>query len=154
MQSMLLQTAQDSIRSVKDRARNYVDKSHRDINFIEGDMVDYLKIPAQSKTLKMGKCQNLSSRYYGPFKILKKIGDVAYRIKLSNVIKAHLVFHVNKLKRTMHPLENIVSPNLLLELIKQPSTPHELERILGFKDKCTRHSVYKEALVKWTNLEE
>ena len=63
-------------------------------------------------------------------------------------IRAHLVFHVNKWKRTLHPQENVVSPNVLVELIEPLATPHELERILGFKNRHTRHSVYKEALVK------
>ena len=79
----------------------------------------------------MGKCQQLSSRYYGAFKVLKKIGDVAYRIELLDGIKAHFVFHVSKLKRMLHPLENVISLDILVELIKPPSTPHEPKRILG-----------------------
>ena len=114
----------------------------------------YLKVPMHSKTLKTGKCEKLSPRYCGPFKILKKIGDVAYRIELLKGIKAHLVSHVSKLKRTLHPLENVVSPNILVELVKPPSTPHEPERILGFRYRRTRLRVCKEALVKWTNLDE
>ena len=54
----------------------------------------------------------------------------------------------------LHPLKNIVSPNILVELIEPSSTLHEPERILGFKDRHTRHSVYKEALVQWIDLEE
>ena len=96
----------------------------------------------------MGKCQKLSLRYYGPFKILKNIGDVAYRIELLDVIKFHLVFHVSKLKRTLHPQENIVPSNVLVELIEPLATPHEPEKILGFRDRRTRHNMYKEALVK------
>ena len=114
----------------------------------------YLKVLTQLETLKTGKCQKLSLRYCGLFKILKKIGDIAYRIELPDGIKAHLVFHVSKLKRTLHPLENVVSPNVLVELIEPPSIPHEPERILGFRDRCMRHSVYKEALVKWTDLDD
>ena len=102
----------------------------------------------------MGKCQKLSPRCCGPFKILKKIGNVAYKIELSNGIKSHLMFHVNKLKRMLHPLENVISPNFLVELIRPPYAPYEPERILGFKDRHMRQSVYKEALVKWTNLGE
>ena len=85
----------------------------------------FLKVPAQSKTLKTGKCEKLSPRYCGPFKILKKIGDIAYRIDLLDGIKAHLVFHVSKLKRMLHPLENVISLNVLVELIKPPCAPHE-----------------------------
>ena len=104
--------------------------------------------------MKTGKCQNLSLRYYEPFKILKKIGDVAYKIELSDGIKAHPMFHVNNLMRTLHPLENVVSPNVLVELIEPPSAPHEPKRILDFRDRRTRHSVYKEALVKWKDTED
>ena len=113
-----------------------------------------LKVPPQSKTLKTGKCKKLSPRYCGPFKILKKIGDVAYRIELPEGIRAHPVFHVSKLKRTLHPLENVVSPKVLVELIEPPTAPHEPEKVLGFRDRRTRHNVYKEALVKWTDLDE
>ena len=102
----------------------------------------------------MGKCQKLSPRYYGPFKILKKIGCVAYRIELPNGIKAPPVLHVNKLKRMLNPLENVVSPNVLVELIESPFAPHEPKKILVFRDRHMRLIVYKEALVKWTNLEE
>ena len=76
MQSML-QIARDSIHSAQDRAKTYANKGRQDITFDEGDMV-YLKVPAQLETLKMGKCEKLSPRYCGPFKILKKIGDVTY----------------------------------------------------------------------------
>ena len=50
----MLQTAQDSICSTKERARNYDDKGRRDITFVEGDMV-YLKAPKYLETLKMRK---------------------------------------------------------------------------------------------------
>ena len=74
---------------------------------------------------------------------------MAYRFKLlSQGIKAPSVFHVSKVKRTLHPLENVGCPNVLVELIDPPSTPNRLERILGFRDRSTRHSVHKEALVK------
>ena len=69
-------------------------------------------------------------------------------------IKAHSVFHINKLKRTLHLLKNVVSSNVLVELIEPSSAPHELERILGLRDRCMRHNVYKEALVKWKDSKE
>ena len=43
------------------------------------------------------------------------------------------MFHISKLKRTLHPLENVVSPNVLVELIKTPVAPHESKKVLGFR---------------------
>ena len=151
MQDML-QTAKDSIRSAQDRAKTYADKGRREVAFEGGDFV-YLKVPAKSETLKMGKCEKLSPRYCGPFKVLKKVGGLAYKLELPERSRVHPVFHVSRLRKTINHNENVVSPSVLVELIEPPSIPHEPERI-GFRDQNTRHNVYREALVKWKDRED
>ena len=94
----------------------------------------FLKVPAQPETMKTGKCDKLSPRYCGPFKILKKIGDVVYKLELSESAQVHPVFHVSKLKKSVHGLENVVSPNLVVDLITPPQIPHEPEKVLGYRD--------------------
>ena len=45
---------------------------------------------------------NLAPRYIGPFKVLKKIGAVAYRLELSEEISdIHNIFHVSQLKKCL-----------------------------------------------------
>ena len=63
------------------------------------------------------------------------------------------MFHVNKLKRTLHPQENVVFPNVLVKLIEPLFAMHELEKILKFKEKHTRCYLDKEGLVKWKDCE-
>ena len=114
----------------------------------------FLKVPTQSETMKTGKCNKLSPRYCGPFKILKKIGDVAYKLELPERSQVHPVFHVSKLKKSVHGLENVVSRDILVELITPPKVPHEPEKVLGYRDRQTRNTMYRELLIKWTDVDE
>ena len=111
----------------------YVDKGCREVAFEEGDFV-YLKVPAKSETLKTGKCEKLSPKYCGPFKVLKKVGELAYKLELPRSSRVHPVFHVSRLRKIVNHNENVVSPNVLVELIEPQSIQHEPERILGFRD--------------------
>jgi hypothetical protein len=45
--------------------------------------------------------QTFSYKYYEPFEILKHIGDVAYKLKLSESTAIHPVIHVSQLKSSL-----------------------------------------------------
>ena len=49
---------------------------------------------------------------------------------------------------------NVVSLKILVELIEPPTALHKPKKILGLRDRCIRHNVYKEALVKWKYCEQ
>ncbi|WMV38115.1 hypothetical protein MTR67_031500 [Solanum verrucosum] len=47
-----------------------------------------------------GKKEKLSPRYVGPYKILKKLGKMAYELELlAELAAVHPVFHISLLKR-------------------------------------------------------
>ncbi|WMV46330.1 hypothetical protein MTR67_039715 [Solanum verrucosum] len=52
--------------------------------------------------MRFVKKGEFSTRYIGPYKISKRIGNVAYELKLPSELAAvHLVFHISMLKKCM-----------------------------------------------------
>ena len=64
-----------------------------------GDMV-FLRISPWKGVLRFGKRGKLSPRYIGPYKIVERIGEVAYQLELpSDLDRIHDVFHVSMLRK-------------------------------------------------------
>ena len=67
------------------------------------------------RSLIKGKKDNkLSPKYYGPYKVLKKIGTMAYKLELPASSRVHPVFHVSCLKKVI--CENIPVQTIFPEL--------------------------------------
>ena len=50
--------------------------------------------------VRFGKQGKLSSRYIGPFEVLKRVGTVSYWLKLPpSLSSVHAVFHVSMLRK-------------------------------------------------------
>ena len=60
----------------------------------------FLKVAPKRGVVLFGKEEKLSARYVGPFKIVERIGEVAYRLIFPlTVLRVHDVFYVSILKR-------------------------------------------------------
>jgi hypothetical protein len=57
--------------------------------------------PHKKNSLKAKHCQKLTPKFYGPYIVLKSVGQVAYQLALPNHSKLHLVFHVSCLKKVI-----------------------------------------------------
>ena len=76
-----------------------MDNRRRDLQFEIGDRV-FLKISPWKGILRFGRQGKLSPRFIGPYEIMRKVGLVAYRLKLPpELSRIHDTFHVLMLRK-------------------------------------------------------
>ncbi|KAK5771330.1 hypothetical protein PVK06_047528 [Gossypium arboreum] len=89
----------DRLKEASDRQKSYTDLKRKEIEFAVGDMV-FLKVSPRKKILRFGKKGKLSPRFIGPYRVLKRVGPVAYQLELPPELdRIHDVFHVSMLRR-------------------------------------------------------
>nr|GFB13809.1 putative reverse transcriptase domain-containing protein [Tanacetum cinerariifolium] len=79
------------------------------MDFQVGDKV-MLNVSPWKRVVRFGKQGKLNPRYNGPFQVLSKVGDVAYRLELPQQLsRVHNTFHVLNLKKCLFN-ESLVIP--------------------------------------------
>nr|GEY75913.1 hypothetical protein [Tanacetum cinerariifolium] len=83
------------------RQKSYADVRRRPSKFNVGNKV-MLKVSPWKGVICFGKRGKLSPRYIGPFKILERVGQVAYKLELPRELQGiHNTFHVSNLKKCL-----------------------------------------------------
>nr|GEX29604.1 putative reverse transcriptase domain-containing protein [Tanacetum cinerariifolium] len=129
------------IQAAQDRQKSYVDRKRKLMEFEVGDRV-MLKVSPWKWVVRFIKRKKLKPRYIGPFKVLAKIGDVAYRLELPpKLSRVHHTFHVSNLKKCYAdeplamPLEGVHVDDTLqfvedpVEIVEQEIKRLKLSRI-------------------------
>ncbi|GJZ37982.1 reverse transcriptase [Tanacetum coccineum] len=91
----------------------------------------YLKLqPHKQVSIRQDQQHKLSSKYYGPFKVAERIGEVAYRLELPSSSQIHLVFHISQLKKCHGKVH--IGPNKPVEDVTWETMVNLITRFLGF----------------------
>jgi hypothetical protein len=90
-----LQSAKASLRLAADRYKSNADRHRRDVTLEVGQSV---LLNAKNIHLRHQGTRKLLPRWLGPFKVLERVGPVAYRLELPASLPVHPVFHVSLLQ--------------------------------------------------------
>ena len=117
-----IQIVRERLKIAQDRQKSYADTRRKDLEFEVDDMV-FLKVAPWKGVIRFQQRGKLNPRYIGPFRILERIGPVAYHLELpSKLSRIHNVFHISILKKY------VPDPSHILE-----TPPIDLEKDLSFE---------------------
>ncbi|KAH7431282.1 hypothetical protein KP509_08G040800 [Ceratopteris richardii] len=125
-----LEIAKAKIQQEANRAKEYADRKRSPRSLEAGDRV-FLQVPTRSTSLSTGSVVSYHQGFCGPWRTVKNLGKVAYRLDLPLDCRFHPVFHVS---REDNLIEGIVS------LQESKSTDHKStddspDRILNWRQK-------------------
>lgn len=145
---LLLKTLRTNLLDAQNRMKQFADRHRRELEFEVGDYV-YVKLqPYRQTSVVTRSSAKLSPRFFGPYKILAKLGSVAYQLELPPGSLVHDIFHVSLLRKhegpVPEPIPLSVSAPIQSGIGLQPT--HILEERVVQKGKYRPKT---EILVQW-----
>ena len=125
--------------------KHYADQKRKEAEFQEGEQVW-----VSTRFMPPRGSSKFQPRFIGPFKIVKRIGKVAYQLDLPPSMQQHPVFHVSLLQKDK-PRAAEMLPNENWEAVNQQQEPeYEVEYLLDSRGSGED----EEFLVKWRGFPE
>jgi hypothetical protein len=150
-QQQVIQILKNNLTMTQNHMKQQSDQHHSEIIFEVGDWVFLRLQPYKQMSLKQAKKDNkLSPKYYGPYKVLQKIGTMAYKLELPASSRVHPIFHVSFLSKVIG--DKIPFQNIFLELDEERKIILEPESITNTRILQLRNRSISEYLIKWRKL--
>jgi hypothetical protein len=120
------------------------DKKRFERQFTIGDSV-FLKLQPYIQTSVAPRAnQKLAFKFFGPFKIIDKIGVVAYKLQLPESATIHPVFHVSQLKKVVPPSHQVTQDI--------PTFSDKQVPVAVLQRHLAADGNIKEALIQWSDM--
>ncbi|CAH9095864.1 unnamed protein product [Cuscuta epithymum] len=119
----IMHVLKESLRQAQHRMVQKANKHRREVVFQEGDLV-LLKLQSfRQNSVAHRQSFKLAKRYFGPFRVLERVGHVSYKLDLPPGARIHPVFHVSLLKTFKGPVKES-PPTLPADLLEEcPNSP-------------------------------
>jgi hypothetical protein len=110
----------------------------------------YLKVSPMKDVKRFEVKGKLAPHYIGPFPILEKCGNVAYKLEWTpSLAGVHDIFHVSQLKKRLKAHVDIILPDVTPLEVDLTYLEHPI-RILDQKDHVTRRMTIKFFKIQWS----
>nr|GEZ11547.1 putative reverse transcriptase domain-containing protein [Tanacetum cinerariifolium] len=138
------------LQAARDRQRSYANVRRKPLEFQAGDRF-MLKISPRKGIIRFEKRRKQNPQYIGPFKILKRIGPVAYKLELPEELSnVYNTFHVSNLKKCLSN-ESLIIPMKELKLDDKLNVVEEPVEIMDREIKQLRQSRIPIIKVRWNS---
>jgi hypothetical protein len=124
----ILHTLKENLVMAQNHMKQHADQGCSEHQFVERDQVFLRLQPYKQTSLKAEQCQKLAPKFYGPYTVLKHVGQVSYQLALPSQSKLHPVFCVSCLKKVIETRCQIQTN--LPELAEEGSIWLQLEVVL------------------------
>ncbi|WVZ49106.1 hypothetical protein U9M48_000487 [Paspalum notatum var. saurae] len=143
-----IKIVRENLRVAQSRQKSYADVRRRDLTFKVGDFV-YLKVSPMRGIRRFNIKGKLAPRFIGPFKVLERKGEVAYKLELPpSLAGIHDVFHVSQLKKCLRVPEE-QAPLEGLDMQEDLTYTEHPVKILETSERVTRNKRIKICRVQW-----
>jgi hypothetical protein len=134
---------------MQQRMKHQADRNRRERTFVVGDKVFLHLQPYIQSTVAPRANHKLAFNFFGPFGILERIGEVAYKLDLPPASRVHPVFHVSQLKPCVgdgvRVSSSLPSPDSLFQVPVQ---------VLRHRVRHLDHRTVLQGLIHWSGTPE
>ncbi|KAI5426518.1 hypothetical protein KIW84_032089 [Lathyrus oleraceus] len=135
------------LQRAQEQMASYADKKRRDVRFQVGEWVLFKLRPHRQQSMVKRINKKLAARFYRPFKVIAKVGEVAYRLQLPDQSRIHPVFHVSLLKKAVGDYQVLGELPKDLELTDDSDVYPE--KVMGSRVTMKGGVTVQQSLIKW-----
>jgi hypothetical protein len=141
----ILKSVKENLQAAQNQQNTYEDRQRIERSFEVGDLVFLRLQPYRQSSLKRSEAEKLKPRFYGPYMITRRVGEVAYELELPKGSRIHNIFHVSCLKKAVE--QQVYISEDFPPLDEEGQLELVPEEVLEHRERRLRSRFIKECLI-------
>jgi hypothetical protein len=106
--------------------------------------------PYRQSSLKRSGLEKLKLKFYEPYRVIRRIGEVAYELEISEGNNIHNIFHISCLEKAVG--QHVIILEEFPPLDEEGQCELVPEEVLEQRERRLRSRIIRECLVRWRGL--